>query len=560
MANKSRNEAPRTSKSNTKTGKGSCSRTRSSKDGKYNKYTEPGSNDVSWYSANQTLLRDSASIPFSWAVGSPLTLHNFIDEMSDSKGYLTVPGICALYIRPSVGLAETGDAPINVASNALYTYVRHANSGHSNYDAPDLMIYILAMSSVYSYIVYLQRLYGISSLYAQKNRYMPDSLLRAQGVDPSSIRNNMANFRYGINVLIQKAASFAVPANFAIFNREAFLYQNIYSEGTSMKDQLYMMVPDGFWKFKLSSSNIGMLEFSELPSDRLENPWDVDQLLDYGNQLLTPLLYSEDINIMSGDILKAYGSNIVKLTTLDENFSVVPVYNHSVLEQIKNATVSPKGSKLFNWDITQKPEVNGGYLVHRPQLGIYNAEGDSKYSARAQVYSLKYMAEDRILSTTEDVPGPDVVMENTRLMYNFTEYGVPEGTRSYGVITCGTEVVAAARYFYIKCNDGVSDLTLTYRTLGYTEVIAVVPESDEDKSEMSKRIEELTIVSAFKYHPYYRPMVVRPGSASPAFQAASSLLPSFDVDNYAVVSTQELGNMHYAALLNLFSVPLMGRL
>lgn len=86
-------------------------------------------NDPSWYAADATLMRDAASIPFSWSVGTTLDIG--VDE-----NYV-VPGICAIDTVPSFGYSTDTTSPLNIAARSMYSFIRHANSGSANYDAPD---------------------------------------------------------------------------------------------------------------------------------------------------------------------------------------------------------------------------------------------------------------------------------------------------------------------------------------------------------------------------------------------------------------------------------------
>lgn len=150
---------------------------------------ESKTNDPTWYSSDPALLRDAASIPFSWPVGTPIDLN--VPDVSKMRW--SVPGICALDVVPVYGTNESKTSALNIAANSLYSFVRHANSGHSNYDAPDLMLYVCAMSQVYSFINYMMRAYGLANLYSQKNRYLPAGLLQASGIDHSKIIDNLAD-------------------------------------------------------------------------------------------------------------------------------------------------------------------------------------------------------------------------------------------------------------------------------------------------------------------------------------------------------------------------------
>lgn len=363
------------------------------------RYDEVGSNDPAWYAANAALLRDSASIPYSWALGTPIDMSNPLNVNADKRKVI-IPGLQTLYLTPSVGQSSSADSPINVASNSTYAFIRHANSGHSNYDAPDLMLYIMAMSQVYSYIVFLQRAYGAATLYAQRNRYIPDKLLEAMFIDPR-VRTNLADFRYGINMLIQKAASFAVPNTMSYFNRQAFLYGNIYCEGESLKDQLYMYCPDSFWKYQWNATDSS----GELVPTQFyggtggQGYFGVFGLIEYGNAMLDALIMDEDMNIMSGDILKAYGSNnIIKLQPLATEYPILPIFNLGVLEQMKNATVVGTFPGCVNTKVVQDPTK--GFLMCAPSVTLVKDSTVPNWVNKAGSEALKTLLGNRLITTS----------------------------------------------------------------------------------------------------------------------------------------------------------------
>lgn len=316
------------------------------------RYDTKGSNDPAWYSTDPSLLRDAASIPFSWSVGTPIAMNyaypsGTAAEQEFTDDNLVIPGLCVLDLIPTVGYAEDQSSPINVASTALYSFVRHANSGHANYDSPDLMVYCIAMANVYAYINFLQRIYGCGLMYDQRNRYLPEALVAAQDVNFDDLVGNLAQMRYGINMIIAKAASLAVPSSITYFNRQAFIYANIYCEGTSTKDQMYMYNPFGFLVFNEyevvgGASGLTFKKFAD-PTTKYR----VSDLIKFGNQMLQPILDSEDLNIMSGDILKAYGDGgIIKLAPLGLDYNLLPTFNIGVLEQMHNATITHISVKL----------------------------------------------------------------------------------------------------------------------------------------------------------------------------------------------------------------------
>lgn len=539
-------------------------------------------NDPSWYSSDENIMRDAASIPFSWAVGTTV-------DIGIASDY-TIPGICALHTMPSFGYAETFADPLNVAATAVYSNIRYANSGSKNYDAPDLMMYILAMSQVYSYINMLQRVYGISMLYSQRNRYLPKALLKAMNVDFEDVISNLANFRYGINVLVNKASSFAVPSVFTLFNRQAFLYQNVYCEGTSIKDQLYMYVPDGFYQFGLvdNASALGYIPFTpaavtgNLNTD-VYSLFTVDQLLQYGSSLLQSLLSSEDMNIMSGDILKAYGDQgIVKLAQISPDYVITPVFDIAVLEQMKN-------SVALSYRITGV--TNGNQGNHNPFSHI-NAGIKTKKTVTwknvwtgAQVVNTSVIYQDvatnnivsqpvlnrlvtgsilagimqkykpMLTTTTADV-NPALVMENSRLIVSLN----PNTTTGDIPIYTGSEIVSHFVCWVNKVVEATETeaAKLDSEPYGYSSYGVVLGNDTADPvgKDSVLHLSDFSVLSSFKFRPLVIQIVVNREGSTDKFEFKGL---NGDIDNYAVLDVQVVQRLHESALLNQLHVNTIAR-
>nr|AVX53714.1 putative capsid [Marmot picobirnavirus] len=484
---------------------------------------ENSTNDVSWYSTDPNLLRDAASIPFSWSVGTP------IDNVYDES--YNIPGVQVMYLAPSIGWSTLASDPVNLASTSFYSYIRHANSGHANYDDLDLTLMLVCSSQIYAFINWAQRLYGLSFLYAQRNRYLPKALIEAEWVDPDNLAANLANFRYGINVLINKMSSIWVPAVMTIFSRQAFLYQNIYCEGPSIKDQLYYYSPHGFWKYDFDGDGAGCAKYTMLrkPGVKLT----VDSILAYGNMLIDALLDEEDIGIMCGDIYKAYGDGgIIKLAALPENYLVAPIYDPAVLSQMKNATtlsldpVQPmQDVAVNNFSIFQ--DKTKGWLTHTPTIPNTFNEDDEYF------HYVRLMRRSRLLTLDSEEVTPDMIMEASRLMFSIDKQD-NVGESGFGAIHAGSEIVMCCGHIQARTDGSY----LTYWCNTVTPVGSVTPQL------ISKYY---AIWSNFKYHPFARISLY-----SEAEQ--SDFSPSFDVDNYAVLDYQEIDKLNEAALLNEFGI------
>lgn len=493
------------------------------------------SNDPAWYASDPSLARDSASIPFSWATGTTVQFNNFYantyDESFSGHGLnnTVIPGICALKLSPTVGFTMSKTDPINVAATAVYSFVRHANSGSANYDAPDLMLYILAMGDFIAMLNHFIRVYGTVSLYSSRNRYLPDALLTAMGVNPN-IRDNLANFRYILNVICNKASALAVPSTMSYFKRKAFIYSGVYSEGTSAKDQLYLYVPDSYYIYGYGGVGDGRLYNYTYGQDGLLEISDIAKLLD---GMLNPLLSSEDIGIMSGDILKAYGTDgIIKFGRLDENYTVIPEFNIGVLEQFKNATCSVASHA----DIVQSSDKS--FLVSDTRIAIPSVWNNATYKDRVQ---METSIENRVLVTTTEFVDPSLVLENTRLMVANTY----DPTVKALIVNGCTEVPSAIMVYRYQYNPTTHQLTLNQRK--FNSYMAS-PTSSWAAMEM---------LSAFKFRPAINFVNLNePVDGAPP--VIEGLYRIFDFDNYAVLTSQDIIKMHEAALLNMLFVPSIG--
>lgn len=497
-------------------------RNKKSKGEKFGNRTD-STNDISWYAANADLLRDSSSINFSEPTGSDIYGNVVGPAGVTIAPYLKrIPGVCSLRIKPTFGThGDNGPVdivnPITTASKQVYSFVRHANSGHSNYDAPDLMLYILAMGDVYSYIVWCQRLYAYSMMYDARNKYLPRALITANQVNYDDLLNHLADFRYWLNAFISKVTAFAVPATFSYMSRKAFLYKNLYIEGPSIKDQMYQLVPGAFLKFAIdATTHKGKLTYADLP-DSTAILMTTQEVMDFGELLFKALWDQEDFGIMSGDILKAYGDNIIKLQGVDEVVPIMPLMDEVVLTQFKNATVIPTLHESV--DFYDLQQADNGELYGGLDIG-------SSPNTRVTVPT------DAVLSIDAADVTPEMVMESTRLMV------VPK-TYDNEQLAMGTEVVVQVRYSitpddtntpYVK-SDNIH--TTNWDHSGYAQAMFAKTQ--------------------FKYAPKFYFLNVTD-------QGDINWGTLFDVDNYAILHYSDIRKIHEAALLNMLNVPSVGKI
>lgn len=382
------------------------------------------SNDANWYFKDQRTLEDVASFSYDAPLGDKLHPNKLVP--ANFSNYATaVPGLFVAGIGPCFGVSADGSSPVNLAALNVYSYVRYKNSGSKNYDAPDLMMYLLTMDSIYSCWNWLKRIYGEASTYSQRNKYMPKAYFKAEGVDMMDVISNLANFRGFLNVAASRISAFCVPAVMPLFVRHSWLFSNIYKDANIHKAQQYMFVPSYFYKYDETTNPKGgqLVPLNvRYNANNYTTLLKVSDLINLLNELIDAAQTAEDIGVMSGDILKAYGEgNLFTLSTVDPDYKVEPVYNEEVLMQIENMShglVGVAHPDITTLAVTQDPDTN--WIIFDPAWTVNPA------------HTL-----GRIVNMHKDNPTASDVMVATRLV-NSTFTG-SDGKTHYSSV--GSEIV-----------------------------------------------------------------------------------------------------------------------
>lgn len=322
---------------------------------KGDKFKRKKTNDPSWYVANQAIVKDVASLPFAVFNGldyecfKPVELANKLP--TDDVASTHTPGVAVYKYMPWYGTA-TPTSALNLTMRALYSFVRHANSGRSNYEAPDLMLYIMAMDSIYLIIHETKRLLRLAYLYVLENRDIPEKVYDVLGIDLTDVIANLANYRAQLNTRIAKANSLAVPANFNIFKRRAVMGSVVLTDEPNRPTQLIVPKADGYYMFNATTQNGGSLGYvtpGSTTSNKSVYSANVQYLavkksslkdyLTLLDSMLAVILSDEDMNIMSGDIIKAYGSDLYSIPFLQDNEIQEIIHDENLLLQFTNSTV-----------------------------------------------------------------------------------------------------------------------------------------------------------------------------------------------------------------------------
>lgn len=469
-----------------------------------------GCNDPSWYVPAGIDPSLVGSISFNNPVGYPLT---------DGNTYLKTPGIMCITYKPSVGYSAYGHSAVNMAARNLYSFVRHANSGHTNYEAPDLMMYCLAVGQAYAYHAEMCRVYGILNTASAVNRYMPKAEITALGYNYDDLMAHMPDLLWFINQYAVKLGTFGVPANMNVIKRWTFMNANVYTDTSNMKSQFYVYKPKAWYKIAETASTTGTsLQPLEIETENAT----FQTLCDRANQILTPLLTGEEFGIMSGDILKAYGAEgILHLAALSADYSVLPVYSPEVLQQIHNVKFASASYKLTA--ITQDAT---GVILNEQKIA-------SQTVGQA-------LGADAIIDSFLDAPKPEDVIVMTRMTIHNSGNTFPVALQS------GTEIPCACEIWYY---DGDTTATnLAHVTMsGYIRIGNL--KDGVDEAAIKAACDRIALVAAFDYAPAIRLLYNLPSGTTDGSRA------QWTTNNSIVIEGKHLDRIHETAVLAELSVP-----
>lgn len=492
-------------------------------------------NDPKWYVANDQVLKDVASLSFNNALGaqSIIGVHQYDGTLSMLPYNYTAPGIMSILTAPAMGVSDGSNSALCVAAKNYYSWIRHQNSGHVNYDSPDLMLYFGAMDSIFSMIAHMTRAYGVARVFSQTNRYIGDALLDRMGFDPYELRANLANFRGYINMFIMKVSAFCVPSTMTLYKRHYWMYSGVYKDEQVTKSQMYLYVPAVLWKYN-ELEGAGKLDavhaFSEFTSAGASGTlqfksMSLSEVYALCNSLLAAIVNSEDINIMSGDVLKAYGrENLWTLAMVPEDYACFPAYSEEVLDQIHNTSFAGRkpvatldlstipSPSLDRLGIIQDPTIGAGALYFVPQF-----------------YNASHLAYDAIVDMHSESPTPEEVIVATRNILCGKANQIGTGTNDVTtLVNCGSDICLFA-------------LIATLNPSGSVDAVSLFNERGAASSAASMKITQFN-----KYPVYY--------------SVTNGVITGVngEIDNYTVISHDDVDRMHQSAILSELGVPFLG--
>nr|UUA79509.1 putative capsid protein [Picobirnavirus sp.] len=531
-------------------------------------------NDLSWYTVNEQVLKDVARIPYAQPTGTPIFNDGTCAGITIQKqgNYdLAVAGLVTMEIMPTIGNAKEAMDPVNAAANGQFTYLRSQVTGSIRFEQNDVMIYNIVVDSVYYYVAWLYRLYSSLPMYHQASRYVPRTIIEAQGVDYDDLLENAAKFRAEVNKRMPLIGNLKIPKALYIFPRHKWLFENYFIEGETEKAQLYCYRPAGIYMYQLDSvTGAGMAKAHRIlagatgQGGRLTTA-DMIRKLD---AMLNPIYDDEFFNLISGYMEKGY-NDFITVDPLPDQPILPIVYSPDVLLQFKNAkTCTVKHSTIDSgyedgfFDIKQVVNPGSNVRMHletltpTTALQIYrelpvgtaiHVDSLSQQNIKDCYQGfLNEWSKYTLLTSPHANVEPGENMINTRLTlamdleYDTNELANVKINKLYFGSEWPLEIQVWSR-FRDRSDMSIKSSSTTWNT------VMVCDLTHTFMPQMFTR--RWPLLSKFKYLPELK-IVTNDGNDT--YMALESI---FEVDNYTNVDAQTIGLMHDAALLAEFRLP-----
>lgn len=345
-------------------------------------------NDVSWYTKYPNLLVAAGSFPYPYRPGM---LINVGKALVNSTGTtytqetlkVGVPGVMELRWMPSFGVSNSPTDPASIMAKEMYARVRAAFSGSLAADAPDYVVYLGALDSVFSYLAWIKRVYRVLNAYTPENYVLPDTVLRAMGFTDAMVatmRANKTQFWQIINELVLYSRKFTCPAVMDLMNRHYWMNDNVYTDANTLSSQMYLFNQWGFYKFAMlnmpdGNPGPGLQMVLNPIANVAAKDFSLTTLYQFGRDLIDALVEWDDAYTISGYLRRAYeGAAAFVVDEIPAVTMFTPAYSEEVLAQIENSRTIPYGAQAYSatnlpkFNLTQNVATNA--VISNPQYVV----------------------------------------------------------------------------------------------------------------------------------------------------------------------------------------------
>lgn len=523
-------------------------------------------NDPSWYIPNGQVAKDFGTFSSNYNTWTSMRPYLVTGGTTIRPVYDWIPGVMSLDIMPTFPTAEQeGVSSLYQASVILWESIQAKNSRTPEFEAADLMNYIIAASNAYAAYLEGCRAYSIATDWVTTNAYYPIAVAKALDLNLDDIADDLAQFRGALNMLGIKLAQLALPKSIDYTNRLLFLAMNMYVDSTEVKTaSIYVPNLLGFYKLIEGDPNHPTTYLNFIPSStyaQYSTGRTREQILDRIKELSTALYMSDDMQRIQTTLVQAFGwGSMYELHPIAENFKCEYLYDTALLSQFENAYIAPpfyRGTDQTGIVATleQATGINEGWPVFNFQYDI-DARTHMVFDANGayMVQSGDIVSNDYVINFHKDSWTPEELIKATRLTSR-PVYDILNPSSSLPVFDLKryhwTELILGARI--ITRQNGTSRYVTT-QSLG-TDSFVIQPSSGY-MTMFPDLIKILGGVSKFDWHPKFNvwEATKKSGATVEPTYTPNNLVGSFiDYNKYTLISESQMSNINEMAVLGLFT-------
>lgn len=455
---------------------------------------------------------------FSGTSGTAATI---FDRNVASPGVLTVYFSPALGSTAATGSSSNADSAANRCFKVMYAALMAKTSGNNlNFQQADLALYSASMDSISMLISFVKRALGVSNTYSGYNYNYPDIIIRAMGINPSSVIGHQDDVAAALNSQIKRFNTMMLPRFIRVYDRHYSMCKDIYADEDDQRAQLYIFVPTGYYIYSDTDSKC------TYTSTNLDNGsyQDINTVIGWIADCIDAWYESSDLGYINGALQRAFSDRaIIQTDYVDKDMAIKPFVDRNTLLQIMN---SQSVIHISNADITQDAAKNNV---------IYNPTVSQIRTNIPALLNKKVFRMDTYAVSKEDV------MEASRLMVTGNQgngsFTISDTTQQN--ISCGTEFVKGyAMYYY------------TFTASGTRNVLRVPFYNVWDINATTWSTNgAIAALTRFKYAP-----VVIPTYVDTTTGAATPGEPIMSLMNVTTISADQITRLHESALQSAYEV------
>jgi len=517
------------------------------------KKNSKGSNDLAWWKNYPNLLKDVTNIPFNWIPGTKVHIQN--DQGVQDE--LELGNIAIANFLPTIGRSADATSPFNVQIRQLWLDLHRKYRGIGTYQQSDLGIAILAINSFFMTLAKFERIYGVINTYHIGNRVVPYGLLEALKID-ASLGENLADFRYTLNLYIEKAKQLCLPKGLSVLESDIVAMSNLFKDSGNRRAYIFGFDTDYYGIYdpttltsggcvKYQDAHINDMNGTTPDGDDAYLLTDIAKILE---TQLNALITDDDIARICSDLLAAYGQeNVMGIISVPEDYKVEPIHDYERQLQFHNLTICGLCGGIYDGSVISATSATTAWssgvhnIIYQSNDNVMSRVGKAGGSAYTAVgnYSMPtYNANDNaqagkvgdvLFDTWVEEPGETEIMCGTRYTTAVTTAQlVSTNVWRQEFVSFGTAIVENVAVFW---------LSGTTFTKGYING-SVIEESN------------------FKSNLYLFMKLMQMDWHPTLFVADSGDYELFgDVDNFAIISTPNLTRLHEVALLSGYKIPMV---